>query len=348
MIVLTIVMSGMSLFASAQNKQDIFADFAGMQHQKVPGLQKNAAPLLPNLLLPWAATPGKTFAASRSIQTQKQLDIELKRMRKRYAPFLANLAPKLPDLRKRVTLDTFRWKLLATEMAVDEKGNLYPLPAVKNVADSTSWRTVNIPHYEGPINKAEAMYKRDLLISKGQMAAPGLFLHFNAVDYIARIFVNGKFVGDHTGLFGAFEFDIKPFVHAGKNSLEIRVYNDAIMMGDNWFLGPNRKFGKKIAACGGPGWGKSDFGLGWKSCPPGFGIWQDCYLEQRSAVYINNLFIQPMLERSEAEVSVEVPAAAKNIDIVYSLYGQNFKATLVSEKKNQTFINQCTSRNKQV
>ncbi len=331
-VLLFITIFGTIFFASAQNEQDIFANFAHMQHEKVPGLQKNLAPVLPHLLLPLTATPGAAFVAGDAIQTQQRLDIELRKMRKHYASFLANFAPELPDFHKRVMLDTFQWKLLATEMAIDARGSLYPLAAVRNVADSTVWRKVKIPHYEGPINKAEAIYKRDLLIGKEQMAAPSLFLHFNAVDYIARVFVNGKLVGEHTGLFGAFEFDIKPFVHEGKNQLEIRVYNDAIMMGDNWFLGPNRKFGKKIAACGGPGWDKSDFGLGWKSSPPGFGIWQDCFLESRNSAYINDLFVHPLLEQAKAEVSIEVPAAAKNIDVVYSLYGQNFKATLVNKK----------------
>ena len=147
---------GTPFFASAQKEQDVFADFAHMKREKVPGLQKNTAPVLPKLLLPWDANPGAAFDAGEAIQTQQQLDAELLNMRKQYVPFLANLAPALPDFHKRVMLTSFQWKLLATEMTVDARENLYPLPAVRNVADSTSWKTVIIPHYEGPINKAEA------------------------------------------------------------------------------------------------------------------------------------------------------------------------------------------------
>ncbi|MGF7230342.1 glycoside hydrolase family 2 protein, partial [Arachidicoccus sp.] len=152
-----------------------------------------------------------------------------------------------------------------------------------------------------------------------------LLLHFNGVDYIAKVFVNNKFVGEHTGLFGSFEFDIHSYVHTGKNLLEIKVYNDAIMMGDNFFTGPHRKFGKKLAACGGPGWNAVG---GWTNCPPGFGIWQDCYLEKRADVFINDIYVRPLLQQSIAVVSIEVPVSAKDVSLSYSLYGQNFKATI--------------------
>ncbi len=331
--VLLLWLVALAPIAKAQDKEGEFEKIARQNRAVVPGLQKNPAPVLPQTVLPWDAKPGKAFAPGKSIQTQQQLDAELKRMRKQYLPFLANYAPSLPAYRQRVMLDTFQWKLLATEMARDANGNLYPLPALRNVADSTSWKTVTIPHYEGPINKAEAVYKRTLLISKEQMAAPKLILHFNAVDYIAEIFVNGKPAGGHTGLFGAFEFDIKPLLHAGSNTLEIKVYNDAVMMGDNFFLGENRKFGKKLAACGGPGWNEPGYAKGWSVCPPGFGIWQDCYIESRSDCYVNDLFVRPLVDALKAEVSLEVPVTAKNIEVYYSLYGQNFKAKLAGKKQ---------------
>jgi len=323
----------LSLTANAQKDPDVFVGFALQQREKVPGLQKNPAPVFPQVLLPWDATPAKAFAYGNAIHTQQQLDVELSRMRKQFAPFMLNLAPALPFKRLTVPLNEFEWKLVASEMTRDANGSWYPVSTLRNVSDSTQWKKVTIPHYEGPINKAEAIYRKEITITKDQLTAGKLFLHFNGVDYISKVFINHKLVGEHTGLSGAFEFDIRSYLHTGKNLLEIKVYNDAIMMGDNFFTGPGRKFGTKLAASGGPGWDQQGW---WANCPPGFGIWQKCYLEKRAPVFINDLYVRPLLQQSAAMVSVQIPADAKDVSLFYSLYGQNFKATI--HKKNS--INQ--------
>lgn len=303
---------------------DLFAQFGLQKQQIVPGLEKNSAPLLPDKELPWDNLRHKGFKPMVKITTQKQLDAELIKMRKRYAPFMAQLAPALPIIRQKIILDTFRYRLVSSEM--------------EPVKDTNNWQTVSIPNYGGPINKAEACYQKELNITKNQLSADQLFLHFNAVDYVAQVFVNGKQIGAHTGIFGAFEFNIKPWLHFGKNLLQVKVFNDAIMMGDFFNTGPGRKFGKKIAACGGPGWNTPGFGKGWQMCPPGFGIWQSCYLETRSNIYVNSLFVKPYIKERRAEVWIELPETAKDVELRYSLFGQNFKTTIVKDRicKNAT------------
>ena len=291
-------------------------DAAGGDVFEVIAGQKNdtgvAAPRrLPDNPLPWDSTPGGGFAPGVKITTQAGLDAELVRMRAKFAPFMAELAPPLPVTRRRVELERFEWRLVSEEMGVDAKGRYGPLPAVRPAADST-WKEVAIPHYGGPINKAEAHYRKALDLDPELLSADTLWLHFDAVDYIAEVYLNGKKVGAHEGLFGAFEFDIKPFVRPGKNELEVRVFNDSIMMGDNIFPGPGRKFGKKIAACGGPGWDEPGFAKGWHVCPPGFGIWQSCHLEARPTAFINDLFVRPLPRagRSPSAIRPVVQCAA--------------------------------------
>lgn len=316
---------------SAQ-QQDIFEQFALQKCLEKPGLEKNEAPVLPEIKLAWDDVSREGFQPSTKITTQAQLEKELSAMRKRYAPFMRDLAPQLPKTRKQYELDEFQWRLLASEMRTDDKGNLYPIAQMERVENS-EWQTVSIPHYTGPINKAEAIYKKDLRITREQFSSDHLYLHFNGVDYIADIYINGKKVGTHIGLLGAFEFDVKPFVVMGKNLLEIKIFNEPLMMGDNSFLGPNRKFGKKLAACGGPGWNEPGRGRGWTTCPPGFGIWQRCYLETRSDAFINDIYVRPLLDETKTEVCIEIAnAKGKNLNLSYSLYGQNFKSTIVEGK----------------
>ncbi|MBI1370180.1 MAG: hypothetical protein GC162_16195 [Planctomycetes bacterium] len=293
---------------------DFFAEMAKQKLEAVPGMEGNSSPKLPDIALPWDAQLDAGFKGADKIDTQAELDAELQRMRERYTPFMTELAPALPATRRRMMLEKFDYHLVsAGDKPVDR-----------------AWEQVTIPHYTGPIDKAEAHYKTAFELDSDMLAQDALFLHFQAVDYIAEVYVNGQPVGRHEGLFGAFEYDIKPFVHAGANELLVKVYNDAVMMGDFFNTGAGRPFGKKLAACGGPGWDNPQ--MGWHMCPPGFGIWQKCWIESRSAPSIRDIFVRPMPQENQAEVWVETSGDTKGLVLSYSLYGQNFNATIAQDK----------------
>lgn len=50
-----------------------------------------------------------------------------------------------------------------------------------------------------------------------------LIIEINAVDYIAALFVNKKFVGEHEGGYTPFSFDISKYVKTGSNELLMRI-----------------------------------------------------------------------------------------------------------------------------
>lgn len=47
-------------------------------------------------------------------------------------------------------------------------------------------------------------------------------LHFEGIDYIAKVWVNGQFVGMHTGGYARFTIDISDYIVPGKNSITVR------------------------------------------------------------------------------------------------------------------------------
>ena len=51
-------------------------------------------------------------------------------------------------------------------------------------------------------------------------------LHFGAVDYRCRVFVNGSFTGEHKGGFVSFSFDITDFVRSGENEITVYAQDD--------------------------------------------------------------------------------------------------------------------------
>ena len=50
-------------------------------------------------------------------------------------------------------------------------------------------------------------------------------LHFAAVDYLAKVWVNGKLLGEHEGGYTPFTFDLTGKVHAGRNQILVRVFD---------------------------------------------------------------------------------------------------------------------------
>jgi len=317
---LGLFLAGATLFGA----DDIFDQIAQQKNQAVPGLAPNPAPKLPDLTLPWDAQPGAGFQPGVKLETQAQLDAELRRMREKYTPFLAELAPALPRARAKLELDQFDWRLATADDLKDLSGVL---------AGQGKWEPVKLPHYSGPINYATSFYRKEIVLDPKLMAADCLYLHFQGVDYLAEVYVNGRQIGSHEGLFAPFEFDLKPYVTTGTNVLLVKVQNEPVMMGDFMNPGAGRQFGKKIAACGGPGW--DDPVMGWHMCPPGFGIWQRCWLEARPAVFVRDIFVRPQPQNNQAEVLVEIAGAAAkaaSYALAYSLYGQNFQATVAENE----------------
>lgn len=137
-------------------------------------------------------------------------------------------------------------------------------------------------------------YKRNFTIPKTWKDRQ-VILHFGAVDRVATIFVNGKKVGQHTGGYDAFSFDITSYLQSGENTLVVGAYD------------PND--GK--AACGKNG-DKGDYAFT-------SGIWQTVWLEPVDKEYIAQIKLIPNLEKNQLEIvaytgqsKLKVTAIAKN------------------------------------
>ncbi len=118
-------------------------------------------------------------------------------------------------------------------------------------------------------------YQREIQIPKS-WADRRTILHFGAVDYIAEVFIDGKYVGRHFGGSSSFEFDISDFIEAGKkHSLVVHVTDDT-------------RHGKQ------PG-GKQS--IGYKSAGCHYtrvtGIWQTVWLESVSEFALKSCRILP-------------------------------------------------------
>ncbi len=240
------------------------------------------------------------FAVKPEISTKEELYFELDKMRRQYAPYLEELAPRLADCTRRQSIREF----------------------VLNGKEK-----ITVPEYGGPIGYAKKVYESDFLIDELH-DDKAYFVRFLGADYKAVVYVNGACVGIHEGFFSPFEFEISKALNAGKNALKIELYNDYIFMG-NGSIGGESFEGEKLYAATGLGW--NDPNEGWHHCPPGMGIYNKVFIEERSTVHISDAYVRPLLDEGAAELWVEInntEYSPASVTLSLSLYGQNFVQTV--------------------
>ncbi|NLI00727.1 MAG: beta-galactosidase [Chthonomonadales bacterium] len=71
----------------------------------------------------------------------------------------------------------------------------------------------------------DVWYRRTFELPKS-MTGRRILLHFGAVDWHARVWLNGTFVGEHRGGYVQFSFDISPYLRRGANELVVHAHDD--------------------------------------------------------------------------------------------------------------------------
>ena len=130
-----------------------------------------------------------------------------------------------------------------------------------------------------------------------------VLLHFEAVDQIAEVSLNGVDLGRHFGGYLPFEFDISSCVKNGENLLEVHVIDR---------LDHTYPYGKQ----------RKDRGGMWYT--PMSGIWQSVWIEQVSEDYIRSVRITPDLNGVSFEIECPCRAQISFSGMVYESGGQLF------------------------
>jgi hypothetical protein len=115
-----------------------------------------------------------------------------------------------------------------------------------------------------------------------------IMLHFDAVDYITKLWIDGKYVGDHKGGYDAFNFDITDFLNPVENHEINMVVWDPSNSG-------NQPIGKQTL-----------LGLSRGRYTATSGIWQTVWMEPVSEVSIKNLKILPDVDNGTITVETSI------------------------------------------
>lgn len=193
------------------------------------------------------------------------------------------------------------------------------------------WDKITVPHYTGPVGKWNAFYRKTLLIDKKDESAEYV-LDFEAADYIAEVYVNGRLAARHEGFFAPFSATLTPYVKSGENTLLIVIKNDVTVTGVV-LDGGIKHYGDKIYANTHLGYDEPE--LGWHHCPPGAGIFGNVRFIKCKKQRVTDIFAKPDTENSKITVYTTVYnflCEAEDCKVCYTLEGRNFRQTVFRDK----------------
>jgi beta-galactosidase/beta-glucuronidase len=158
-------------------------------------------------------------------------------------------------------------------------------------------------------------YKKEFELSENFIGKKVL-LNFGAVDYIAKVWVNGEFVGQHKGGYVSFKLDISQNIKSGKNLLIVKAE-------DKYECTQPR--GKQY----------------WKEKPdrcwytPTSGIWQTVWLEATGELYVDKFRMTPDIDRKIVFTEIYLNKSTMNAEltIIVSYKGVEKKKIIIGIKE---------------
>ena len=119
-----------------------------------------------------------------------------------------------------------------------------------------------------------------------------MLLHFEGSDYRTRVWINGWLVGEHTGGYERFTFDITEYVKGGENKIRVCV-EDSLYM--------TQPRGKQR-------WQKENFGCWYVQTT---GIWKTVWLEYVPKNYLKYVKMTPDVKNRSLYLEYEMELAGE-------------------------------------
>ncbi|KAK7931329.1 hypothetical protein PG985_002041 [Apiospora marii] len=162
------------------------------------------------------------------------------------------------------------------------------------------------------VNVTYGMLTRDFTVPRDwTQKGRRVMLNFEAVDYEATVFVNGRRAGFHRGGYWHFNFDITDLVRPnGTNTLHVHVFDPTDSMGYNIPMGKQRVNPSHIF---------------YRACS---GIWQTVWMESVPQNYIQKLDISADMD---GKVKMQVATSGGNDKVSVSVVGKEGVAIMSHE-----------------
>ena len=145
---------------------------------------------------------------------------------------------------------------------------------------------------ERQLEKGEKYVYTKKFYTSDSLVGERFFLHFGAADQIARVTLNGKYLGEHIGGYLPFSFDVTDALVSGENTLTVEIKDE---------LDHDLAWGKQ----------RRDRGGMWYT--PISGLWKQVWLEGVPENHIKSIRITPSLD----SVKIEIVGGSNEKKITY-------------------------------
>ena len=173
-----------------------------------------------------------------------------------------------------------QWKNLNGIWQFEEavEGSSIPKKLKEKIVVPFPWES-NLSGIQRQLKSQRAWYKRSFTVPKN-WTGQDVLLHFGAVDFEAKVFVNGKYVGSHKGGYDAFSFNITSFLTASTNEIALQVFDPGSDAAIAYGKQSNDRFDNPQRY----------------AYTPSSGIWQTVWLEPVPKQHITNFTITPDID----------------------------------------------------
>ncbi|OHB50567.1 MAG: hypothetical protein A2Y10_10200 [Planctomycetes bacterium GWF2_41_51] len=251
----------------------------------------------------------------KPLTTDEELKERIKQKQEHYRPFTENhVLPAQFERPEKDLSSALVWMFKEDANAMGELERWFAAEI-----DEKGWSEQKLPDYR---EFALGWYRTTF--DAPEWSSDRIILHFDAVDYGARVFLNEHYIGEHTGNFGHFEFDITDFIKPSGNVLAVRVDNPVSQDGQQ-------------DSFQGDGMGTVAFHKerGVVQFSNAAGIYQPVKLIGRSNIYLDSIKATPCWpDVAEVEVRlVNKKSRIGDLDVEVQIYPRNFKGEPVSVKQ---------------
>ncbi|MEE2727428.1 MAG: glycoside hydrolase family 2 protein [Candidatus Latescibacterota bacterium] len=179
------------------------------------------------------------------------------------------------------------------------------------------------------------LFTHSVSVDADFLQAPSVYLHFDSIDTVAEVRVNGQVVGQSDNMFTRCRFEVKDHLQTGSNTIEVRIRSaERVAMervgqmpyeipgSDYPVQSPHRNLVRKAQCHAGWDWG---------CCLMAAGLYGDVYLATALPGRIEHVYTEQHFTEQECrlDVHVEVLAAqAGPSELVLSVDGQSVRRSV--------------------
>ena len=175
------------------------------------------------------------------------------------------------------------------------------------------------------LSPTQVLYYEKTVTIPEEWQGKNILLNFGAVDWKCEVFINKRKVGEHTGGYTYFYFDITSYLKTGRNKITLRVTDITDSVDESW--GKYQPVGKQTLTPNSIRY------------TPASGIWQPVWLEPVSSHYIEKLSINNDYDSQQIRVTFIVADNLKLPIEISVKFGDKIVAEASGKSNEQIAIN---------